>query len=470
MDKNAQLRTALGCLNAKQAVALANAVEIQRAMGTETLPAGPILDALRARLREERPARIPDLRRLVVNALEEFLTDRSDEPRVDGLIPRATILPWWDAVRLLVPTEVDAMAVRLKDAIAKDPVAGAAGLQADAYQEAAKWAALVAAELAKPKSDLPVKKLLRGLLADDAKIIAEILSIAKPLTTAIRAMNRVLTHMRLIEERRILDLAPDAITSLKQNYLALSEAHGMSARYLALGVLNRLTQPNQILRLGRALSWKSNDTLVSGTEFGCVGARLIADLQRASQEISAQVSLRGPLPPVDELSQRLSRYFDECEGLLAEMGLRRDSPWGEAILKSRATAADAINRGILDRYTQVALAIMPQLKDGEADVSATPPRGSIPDAMAIGHFLQLLTQRGQRHGFAQAAREAIDALGTEIETRTADLIGEVRETPVHAATIEAQIDAGAKLCELLFDDGRGQLMRRRLANAMRATA
>jgi hypothetical protein len=470
MDKAAQIGNALERLNAKQAAALAHTVELQRASGSEALPTNAILEALRPRLREERPPRVPDLRRLVVTGFEEFLADRADDPRIDGLIPRTVIAPWWNAVRRLAPTGVEAMAARLKAAIAIDPVAGPAGLQADLHQEAAQWAARVTAELAKPKPDAEVKKLLRGAFADDAKVIAEVLTIAKPLSGAIRAMTRVLGHLNLIEGRRITELAPDAITSLKQNYVALSESHGMSARFLALAVLNRLAQPNQILRLGRALSWKANDSLVSNTEFGCVGARLIAELQLASRDIAAQVARRNSLPAPDELSQRLARYFVECESLLAEMGLRRDSQWGEAILKSRAIAADAIDGSVLARYTQTALAVMPQIQRGQADPAVTPARETITTALAVVNLLQLLLQRGQRHGFGQAARETIEELGAEIEARAADLIGGLHETPAHVATIEAQIEAAAKLCDVLFDDGRGQLMRRRFANAMRASA
>ena len=57
----------------------------------------------------------------------------------------------------------------------------------------------------------------------------------------------------------------------------------MDARFLPLAALNRLMQPRQILRLGRALSWKPNDSLVANTELFCVGARLIGEVERLAR-------------------------------------------------------------------------------------------------------------------------------------------------------------------------------------------
>ena len=63
MDKAAQLQTVLGRLAPPQAMALAQAVELDRALGraSEAMPSEAILDALRPLLRTAKPPRVPTL-------------------------------------------------------------------------------------------------------------------------------------------------------------------------------------------------------------------------------------------------------------------------------------------------------------------------------------------------------------------------------------------------------------------------
>jgi hypothetical protein len=236
-----------------------------------------------------------------------------------------------------------------------------------------------------------------------------------------KTLTRVAGRLGVLEDKHITDLTPDCVTLLKQHYLAMSESHGMDARFLALAVLNRLTQSRQVLRFGRALSWKPNDTLVSNTELFCIGARLIGEVERLARALLAQMPQRGPLPSGATLGGALAHYLDESEGVLSEIGVRRDSPWGAAILHTRSQIADALNTDFLDRYADQVLAVLPLNERHKPDLSQVPSRDVILAASDAASFLKLLTQRGQRHGFAKPAYETIDALGPEIEDRIATL-------------------------------------------------
>ena len=181
---------------------------------------------------------------------------------------------------------------------------------------------------------------------------------------------------------------------------------------------------------------------------------------------------RGALPSANALGTVLVQYLDESEGVLAEIGVRRDSPWGAAILQTRTDVADAFDEDFLDRYAEVVLALLPQ---GERplrgpNLAEAPNRDSVVAASDAAAFLKLLTQRGQRHGFAKTAIETIDALGKEIEDRIEDLCEAARATPANAAIIEAQARAAAELCDELFTDGRSTQLMRRVTAALRASA
>ncbi len=470
MDKAAQLHTVLGRLSPEQASQLARAVELDHALGRDGLPRASILEALRPTLRVTRPPRVPTLQRLICVGIEDFLTDRVDDPRLEGLIPRSTIAPWWQAMTIIAGAEIEAFEAKLREQLTSASP-NLEALQAEAQGAASRWSFALAGELPKAIRS-SVRRLLPELVARDVDVIGHALTVAQPLGATMKTLHRVAARLNLLEDRHITDLSPDCVTLLKKEYLALSETHGMDARFLALAVLNRLTQPRQILRLGRALSWKPNDSLVASTEFSCVGARLIGEVERLARALLIQMPQRGPLPSPSALGTALVQYLDESEGVLSEIGVRRDSPWGAAILQTRTDVADTFDEDFLERYAEVILALLPQ---GERplrgpNLAEAPSRDAVVAASDAAAFLKLLTQRGQRHGFAKTAIETIDALGKEIEDRIEDLCEAARATPANAAIIEAQARAAAELCDELFPDGRSTQLMRRVTAALRAPA
>src|SRR5260370_667445 len=82
-----------------------------------------------------------------------------------------------------------------------------------------------------------------------------LLAIADPLRQALEAVSTTAARLGQTRGRRILEFSDDTISEAKQQYLRFTDAHGTDARYVALGIMNRLERPWQILRLGRALSW-----------------------------------------------------------------------------------------------------------------------------------------------------------------------------------------------------------------------
>jgi hypothetical protein len=471
MDKAAQLQTVLGRLSPQQATELARTVELNRALGktTDAVPSEPILDALRPMLRLAKPPRVPTLQRLICSGFDDFLTDRDDDPRLEGLIPRKSLSRWWEAVTLVAGAEIQEYETRLREQL-KAPVPHLETLQHEAWDAGARWSASIVAELAKPKPPLALRKLLPGAIAQDVDVIAQVLTVAKPIGTTIKTLIRVSARLGLVEGRSITDLAPDCITLLKKEYLALSESHGMNARFLALAVLNRLQHAYQILRLGRALSWKPNDSLVANTEFHCVGARLIGEVSRGARLLLMQMPRRGPLPAPGTLAATLVHYLDESEGVLSEIGVRRDSPWGIALLRSRTDVADALDETFLERMGEFILALLPQLEypDRGPDLSAPPSRETIKTGTHAARFMKLVTVRGERHGFGKTTREAINALDEEIEARIIDLCDAIRTQPEHIDAIEAQARAVAELYGELFDDDRSTILMRRITMALHA--
>lgn len=470
MGKSEQLRETLNRLSVKQATALARAVELQRTLGQETVPTDLVLEGVRPKLRDARPQRIPTICRLVCTGFEEFISDRQDEPRIEGLIPRQAIKHWWSAVLHVAGKEVASLEQRLKSLLAVKPPASLDAITEEVREAACGWAAKIVAELGKPKPDPALRKLLPGACADDARAIARVLPLATAIAASVSALTRLLLRLDLMDGRRITDLPPAGITLLKQHYTTLSESHGLDARFLALAVMNRLVRHSQILRLGRALSGTSNENLVANTEFASVGARVIGDVQRLARQIVNLTAARAKMPDAETLAQHVVQYMDESEALVSEFGFRRGSAWGDAILRTRADLASSLDRDYLEHYAATMLEVLPQSEDGRPDPAAAPARETIAKAFAAARLLELLSQRGQRHGFAQAARETLNAFSVGIDQRAATLLKILARDPAHRETIKAQISAAAGLCDEVLDDGRGNLLLRRLNSALRPRA
>jgi hypothetical protein len=463
MDKSAQIDQALGRLSTKDALALARAVELARAKGEETLPTEVLLASLRPALRQAKAPRVPDLRRLVARAFEPFLSDRDDEPRVPGLIPRAALAPWWRALGHCAGAEMALWAERL----AALPPDGTRGAREDFAREAraaaAEWTRALAAALARSKPEPALRKLVsRPALIADIAVMAAVLAMAEPLEAALAAIDRIQAVHGKLEGRRIVEFMPDAVTAAKQHYVALSESHGMDSCYLALAILNRLDQPSHILRLGRALSWKPDESMLRDTEFGVVGERLVSDLQRSAHDVAALAVRRGDAPDIDRLGAALSCYMRDAEGLLAEFNFRRDSAWGERILETRAQLIAALSGDWLARLAATAVLerILPLQRRGAEPELRAPDADAAAAAIETGRFLAKLAQRGSRHGLGHA-RDAVDALGEEIERRAATLLELLREAPDNAP-VAAQLAAAVQVLAVLFEDGRGDTLARRI--------
>jgi hypothetical protein len=475
MDKAAQLGEVLTKLSTQEAVALARAVELARIRGKESLPTELVLNSLRPALREARAARLPDLRRLVCMPFAPFLTDREEEPRMTGRVARAAIAPWWTALQRIAGPEIGVLQTALAERFAEGGPAEIDDLARNAWAAAAGWTKSLVGELGKPRGDPALRQLFpRAGLVADVTAMATLLALAEHMVAAFAAIDQVLAAADKLADGQIVELTPEAVTVAKQHYLAIPEAHGMDSVLLALGLLNRLRRPWHILRLARALSWKQNDALLRQTEFGAVGERLIHELSQSAQEIAALAGVRGGAIDCARLAAAIADYMEESEGLLGEFGFRRDSSWGESILRTRVTVAAAVGRDFLARAADQMLArILPperRARQGhEAEPRQPPSEAAIVEATTAARLLILLQQRGSRHGFGQPARDTIETLNTELEKRTTDLLDALRQAPGDPV-IEAQLAAAAQIFDLLFEDGRGSTVTRRMRLANQASA
>ncbi len=113
----------------------------------------------------------------------------------------------------------------------------------------------------------------------------------------------------------------------------------MPAPYIAVIVMARLERPWEALKLPLFVSRQSQDTLISSTDMGLVGEVLFADLDHYLAVIRAARPVQFD---VDAVCGALAGFAELSMGLVKEVEMRRDGKWGQRLMKSRATVAEAL--------------------------------------------------------------------------------------------------------------------------------
>jgi len=468
-----RLTALLKALPPDRAVALARAVEIMRQSDPANFPAEEVLGALAPALataRRELWVLLP----MTCVALEPFLVDDDSLAGVPGLIARATIAPWWDALRATAGTAFAPLQAELDRLVLAGDDAALEAL-AIRVRAAAALATAQLIELMKGSKPTPAFKTLarHPERVADIQQIAEILQAGEPLRAALAALADFAELYEKMAGRMILDLSPSIVTEAKHHYDRLNEGSGGETRLFALAILNRLDKPWHILRLARALSWKRDATLVSHTELAAIGQRLLIYLDQTATLVDAanpKGRMSSHLVDFDRLRELTGRYAECAEGLLGEIDLRRDSEWGEALLRSRGKMRDTLEEDRLETAAEAVLAIVPERSAGgrhraNAKTIAVeqPSDAAVAHGLKAAELLTFISQRGGRQGFSAGAHKVLDQLGHDIHKRAESLIADLRADPENPA-LRALLPPAIALVEALLHDDRGKTLLRRLTN------
>lgn len=411
------------------------------------------------------------LRQIAALPLVPFLMHEGHR-KAPGLISTSVLPLWWDALMAIAHDQLNAIQGDLDRLL---PLDDAMGLEAMSQTLRGVVASLTGRltdllQDPKPTHAPAIKALARIAAAAEMKLISEVLLVAGPLDEAIKAFNRALprdTNGKL----PIAELSPALVSEAKKCYTKLGEG-GVAGRLFVMAILNRLEKPWQIFRLARALSWNRDAAVVSGTELGVIGDRLFFNLDDIAVTVdTATANIRTNTTPIDfeGMLGLVARYTDTDEGLLKEIDIRRDSPWGVALLHARAKMCRALEE---DRLRVIADAILVPLQEQRHSAwsiaGSQRDDGAVRQAdLAIGNaglairFFTYVAQRGDKHGFGSAARRLLDSGREEVANRIETALDELRANPIDGVT-SVYLEQAIKLVEVLFKDQRGQALGNRL--------
>lgn len=464
------LRQFLSDLPSPAAVKLMDAVESGSLPATHLgLPIEEIRAALSpalAKMKGKRDGALTDLR-LFTAPFEDFLFDGERREKEAGLIPRSSVEPIWNWItNELIPDTLPAMLTRVETHIAsgdKEALRAAVTVLLQAAG-AAMTAALERCETDTKYANTTATRLGGYDVIADAREVADVFAILDEMQEMQESVPR---HITSFDDRMV--------SEVRDLYDDLYERDPDRAIFLALAVMGRLDCPWQILRLARKVAQKTDDTMISRTDFSILGERLIRRLEMIASYFE---NLRPGLSDLEELHIQIIEFSELSKGITREIELLRIGNWGQRLLKARNVISTAISDEFA-HYPKDLGAALPLQRIGGFGRSG-PRRVDIshmPDEEKLARIRRELKFMLQTKDLAQSigAQAAFDKLLPELEafmvTYEDAILEEMRhcdaDTAEHA---EAYLEFAAEVSEQLTGRAGAATLLKRGRVALQASA
>jgi hypothetical protein len=230
-------------------------------------------------------------------------------------------------------------------------------------------------------------------------------------------------------------------------------------------VLGRLERPWEVLRLVAAISRKSTDVVISGTDMDIVGELLFSDLDAYAANIQ---SARPVNFDPDTVLASLAGFTELSSGMVKELGIRRDGKWGQRLAKDRAAVAQ-IMENLLQRARKEILAALPSHKGfgfGRKHRNLDLSRPTNPDRVARSmRYAQLVAHSrpfAVAGAFSARLMKVTDETTLALRTYAEDILSGLRATtPEARQNASEHLAVMLSLCELILGEGETDFLRRR---------
>ena len=304
-----------------------------------------------------------------------------------------------------------------------------------------------------------LKRVRRMLgLSDLAAVghVAVLLRIAPVLREALDGVDETLDEL---DE----DLAAD----LRDRYEAATEADPDAGGWFLYMVMARLTKPWRILRVFERIAGRGDDFLVSRTEMTGIGDALLMD---AEHHLAGFSTAPRSLPEAEDAAYALSQFSAVTVGMTREIGIRKDGPWGQRLLKLRNAAAGQM-QAIHAEAERAADRVLPDPRRITGRRGAPYPGADSPDFLrfeALCRFLHLTRSDASRAAVGGAHQKVSDSLKDRLDTLGHALIAQLRGGSSDREALETILADVARLLEAFDEAETASVLVRRGAAARAA--
>ncbi len=263
------------------------------------------------------------------------------------------------------------------------------------------------------------------------------------------------------------ELDEDLASDLRDRYEAAVEADPDAGGWFLYMVMARLTKPWRILRVFERIAGRGDDFLVSRTEMTGIGDALLLDAEHHLARIS---SAPRSLPEAEDAAYALSQFSAVTVGMTREIGIRKDGPWGQRLLKLRNAAASQM-QAIHAEAERAADRVLPDPRRIGSRRATPYPGSESPDFLkfeALCRFLHLTRSDASRAAVGGSHQKVSDALKDRLDTLGHALIAQLRGGSSDREPLETILADVARLLEAFDEAETASVLVRRGAAARAA--
>ena len=239
-------------------------------------------------------------------------------------------------------------------------------------------------------------------------------------------------------------------------------------RFLEL-LISVLDEPWLILRIVSALMERPTDIYLASSELAHVGERLLADIDRRLDDLSAFDLFAGPAAGVQaaEAARLAVAQIGEFD---FSLDLKRDGPWGKRIIRQKQMVAQKVE-ALLNKADEAVDRALPlkAVKFGSKTRGAPayrdpPDERAVTKAQTLLTFLHQIRASASAGGYASLRNMTVEKLNERLDRYVEDVLAHLRTPDTEDAELARQyLDIAATLVCVYRDETAAQIVRRRAA-------
>ncbi|MGA7310702.1 MAG: hypothetical protein WBX05_17285 [Pseudolabrys sp.] len=416
--------------------------ELERSVlrGEEVTGADLVLQELRRILREQRDGalRIEDSAQLLFKPLEPFLVDDRGDHKHPGRVARSSLEALWNWIqRDLLPNDANDLAADVSEAMLAGDRPRTERL-ARIFQD--RVAAAIEATFSAAEDDEKLRR--RTLQQIGTPRAGEELAALK---CALKGRD-VLASLSARLPLQIGNLANDQLEECKTLIESAAARDGELFLYALLTVMNRMTAPWQLIRLGVKAAGSDTAARVAETHYGVAVNIVLAELERMVAELRDDLRCGQGIA----VGALLKTIHDSARGLRTELALPVDSTWGRALAAQRTQISDLLRAEIESTPSRVQRLLRPRPSREIPPNSVLDPN-EVAEAEALVEFVGICRYFAGELAINEMTQRTLTELRQYLDNGTRALLESLRHAgEADRSFRQSQVDAAVRFCAKVF--------------------
>ena len=245
---------------------------------------------------------------------------------------------------------------------------------------------------------------------------------------------------------RSANLANDQLDECKALIENAAARDGKLFLYALLTVMNRMTAPWQLIRLGVRAAGSDTAARVAETNYGVAVNIVLAELERMVAELRDDLR-SGQGIAVGSL---LKTIHDSARGLRTELALPVDSTWGRALAAQRTQISDLLRTEIESMPGRVRRLLRPR-PSREIRLNSVLDPNEVAEVEALVEFVGICRYFAGELAINEMTQRALTELRQYLDNGTQALLEGLRHAGEADRTFrQSQVDAAVRFCAKVF--------------------